>query len=392
MRCRARNLRVLLVLIISGGLAHAGVLPEDRADAMYHYYNGDNVKIDGPSLLVRKNIKETVSLFGNYYVDSISSASIDVVTTGASPYEEERKEYSVGMDYLHDDTIMSIAFTDSNENDYQAQSLNIGISQDMLGGLTTVTMGYGRGSDDIFRNGPDGQPDGVFQEEADRRNYRLGLTQVLTRNWLLGLYYEVITDEGWLNNPYRQTRYLDPNSAVGYSFQPEMYPGTRSSNAIAFNMRYHLPYRAAVHGGYRFFTDDWGIDASNFDIGYTQPFREAWIFDVSYRFYTQGKADFYSDLFPFQDSQNFLARDKELSTFTSHTLRVGASYNLLKDGWGSLEKASINLYYDHIFFDYEDFHDLRFKDATGAPLFAPGQEPLFNFTADVIQLYFSIWF
>ncbi len=386
------QLWLLVALAVSAGAARAGVLPEDRTDALYHYYNGDNVEIDGPSLLVRKNIKETVSFFGNYYVDSISSASIDVVTTGASPYEEERKEYSVGMDYLHDDTIMSIAFTDSNENDYKAQSLNIGISQDILGGLTTVTMSYGRGSDDIFRNGPDGQPDGIFQEEADRRNYRLSVTQVITRNWLLGLYYEAITDEGWLNNPYRQTRFLDPNSATGYSFQPEVYPGTRSSNAIAFNMRYHLPYRAAVHGGYRFFTDDWGIDAHNFDIGYTHPLRDAWILDVSYRFYTQGKADFFSDLFPYQDSQNFLARDKELSTFVSHSLRFGASYNLLKGGWKFLEKASVNVYYDHMIFDYDDFHDLRFTDEDGAPLYAPGQEPLFDFSADVMQLYFSIWF
>ena len=382
----------LVALAVLAGAARAGVLPEDRTDALYHYYNGDNVEIDGPSLLIRKNIKETVSFFGNYYVDSISSASIDVVTTGASPYEEERKEYSVGMDYLHDDTILSIAFTDSNENDYKAQSLNIGISQDILGGMTTVTMSYGRGSDDIFRNGPDGQPDGIFQEEADRRNYRLGVTQVITRNWLLGLYYEAITDEGWLNNPYRQTRFLDPNSATGYSFQPEVYPGTRSSNAIAFKMRYHLPYRAAVHGGYRFFTDDWGIDAHNFDIGYTHPLQDAWILDVSYRFYTQGKADFFSDLFPYQDSQNFLARDKELSTFVSHSLRIGASYNLLKGGWKFLEKASVNVYYDHMIFDYDDFHDLRFTDENGAPLYAPGQEPLFDFSADVMQLYFSIWF
>ncbi len=382
----------LVALAVLAGAARAGVLPEDRTDALYHYYNGDNVEIDGPSLLVRKNIKETVSFFGNYYVDSISSASIDVVTTGASPYEEERKEYSVGMDYLHDDTILSIAFTDSNENDYKAQSLNIGISQDILGGMTTVTMSYGRGSDDIFRNGPDGQPDGIFQEEAERRNYRLGVTQVITRNWLLGLYYEAITDEGWLNNPYRQTRFLDPNSATGYSFQPEVYPGTRSSNAIAFKMRYHLPYRAAVHGGYRFFTDDWGIDAHNFDIGYTHPLQDAWILDVSYRFYTQGKADFFSDLYPYQDSQNFLARDKELSTFVSHSLRIGASYNLLKGGWKFLEKASVNVYYDHMIFDYDDFHDLRFTDENGAPLYAPGQEPLFDFSADVMQLYFSIWF
>ena len=86
----------------------AGVLPEDRADTLYHYYDGGGVQIDGPSILVRKNIKDTMSVFGNYYVDSISSASIDVVTTGASEYSEERDEFTVGMDFLHEDTIMSM--------------------------------------------------------------------------------------------------------------------------------------------------------------------------------------------------------------------------------------------------------------------------------------------
>jgi hypothetical protein len=65
---------------------------------------------------------------------------------------------------------------------------------------------------------------------------------------------------------------------------------------------------------------------------------------------------------------------------------------LLKGGWKFLEKASVNVYYDHMIFDYDDFHDLRFTDENGAPLYAPGQEPLFDFSADVMQLYFSIWF
>ena len=156
--------------------------------------------------------------------------------------------------------------------------------------------------------------------------------------------------------------------------------------------RYHLPYRAAVHGGYRFFADSWGIDAHNFDVGYTHPFKDAWVFDLSYRFYTQTAADFYSDLFPYESAQNFLARDKELSTFNSHTIRFGASYNLLEDGWRFLEKATLNFYYDHILYDYKDFHDLRPVDGTGAPLFAPGSEPLYNYSADVLQVYFSIWF
>jgi len=387
-----RYLLVLTIGLLAASALPAGVLPEDRADTLYHYYNGDNVQIDGPSILVRKSIKDTVSVFGNYYVDSISSASIDVVTTGASEYSEERTEYSVGMDFLHEDTIMSVSFTDSAENDYKAQSLNIGVAQEIYGGMTTVTMSYGRGADEIFRNGPDGQPDGIFEDEADRRNYRLGVSQVVTRNMLLGIYYEAIVDEGFLNNPYRQVRYKDPSSATGFSFKAEVYPRTRSSNAVAFRTRYHLPYRAAVHGGYRFFTDSWGIDAHNFDVGYTHPFREAWVFDLSYRYYTQTAAEFYSDLFPYESAQNFLARDKELSTFNSHTIRLGASYNLIADGWRFVEKATLNLYYDHILFDYKDFHDLRPVDDAGVPLYTPGNEPLFNFSADVVQLYFSIWF
>ncbi len=48
--------------------------------------------------------------------------------------------------------------------------------------------------------------------------------------------------------------------------------------------------------------------------------------DLSYRYYTQGTADFYSDLYPRQNSQNFLSRDKELSTFSSNSLGVGLTY------------------------------------------------------------------
>jgi len=370
----------------------AGVLPDDRADMLYHYYDGGGVQIDGPSILFRKKVKQDFSLYGNYYVDSVSSASIDVITTGASPYSEERTEITAGIDYLHDDTLMSLSFTDSDESDYQAESLNLGIAQEVFGGMTTVTMGYGRGSDVVRRNLADGSTDPTFMETVDRRNYRLGISQVITRNMLLGLAYEGIADEGFLNNPYRSVRYLDSSSSGGFSFEPEIYPNTRSSNAIAISSRYFLPYRAALHGGYRFFSDSWGIDAHNFDIGYTHPWKQAWLFDLSYRYYAQTSADFYADLFPFAGSQNFLARDKELSTFNSHTIRLGVGYDFLEQGWRFMDKATVNFYYDHILFDYDDFRDISQVDANGNPLYPPGQEPFYSFSSDVIQLFFSIWF
>ncbi len=140
-----------LMLLIVGGVAHASVLPEDRADVLYHLYTGGGVDIDGPSVLVRKQVGKSTSFVGNYYLDMVSSASIDVVTT-ASPYSEERKQWSLGMDYLRGNTTVRAGYTSSVESDYDASTYNISISQDMFGGLTTLTMSYALGDDIVTKS------------------------------------------------------------------------------------------------------------------------------------------------------------------------------------------------------------------------------------------------
>ncbi|MCC7257026.1 MAG: DUF3570 domain-containing protein [Gammaproteobacteria bacterium] len=357
--------------------ARAAILPEDRADVLYHYYDGGGVQIDGPSILVRKKVGQSVSFSANYYVDTVSSASIDVVTR-ASPYSEERTELSLGADYLRGDTTLSLAVTQSDENDYRADTLNLGIAQEVFGGLTTVSMGYTRGSDDVGMRGSD------QTWAADHWRYRVGISQVVTRNLLVTLDYEAIGDEGLLNNPYREVRYADAGNPNGYDYQPEVYPNTRDSNAVALRARYFLPYRAAVSAGYRWFNDSWGIAASTVELGYTHP-HQRWTWDVAYRYYTQDAADFYSDLFPYVDAQNFMARDKELSTFASHGIRLGVGYELPLDLFGAIDRGSVNLVYDHLIFSYDDFRDLT---ATGVV----GAEPLYEFDADILQLFFSVWF
>jgi hypothetical protein len=193
-----------------------------------------------------------------------------------------------------------------------------------------------------------------------------------------------VSDEGFLNNPYRSVRYLDPGSVLGYAFQPEVYPNTRVSNALAVSARYFLPYRAALAGHYRWFTDTWGIDASTVTLGYTHPWGERWIFELTYRWYTQGAADFYSDLFPNANAQNFLARDKELSTFTSNMVGLGATYEL-PFAMPFIKRSSVSFFYDRFEFDYDDFRDVR---AGGTP----GTEPLYGFGANVFRLFVSGWF
>ena len=368
----------IAILMLCAPLTRAAVLPEDRADVLFHSYDGGGVTIQGPSLLVRKEFAGKFSASANYYVDQVSSASIDVVTR-ASRYTEERTQHTVGLDYLHDRWIMSLGFSSSEENDYSAENFSIGVSQDLFGDLTTLSLGYSVGDDEVGRRG-----DLNFSETVERQQYRIGVSQILTRNLLLALSFETITDEGFLNNPYRAVRFLDGSG--GYEYESEIYPNTRSSDAASIRMRYYLPYRAAMHAEYRRYSDTWDIAATQIELGYTHPLDNGVTIEGSIRAYSQNNADFYSDLFPFAQAQNFMARDKELSTFSSTTLRVGASYDIVRSGWKFIDRGTINMSIDHIMFDYDDFRDLTVTNV------APGEEPLYSFSANVVQFFVSFWF
>jgi hypothetical protein len=376
----SHRLIAILASCIVAAPAVAGVLDDDRADVMYHRYEGGGVTIDGPSVLVRKKFAEKYAVSASYYIDMVSSASIDVVTT-ASPYREERKEYGLGFEYLRDKVTYNLGFSNSKENDYEANTAFASISQDMFGDLTTVSLSFARGWDQVSRRGDD-----LFSDRLDRRVYGVDLSQIATRSLIVGLSWETVTEEGYLNNPYRSVRYLDPDAASGYAYEQERYPRTRTGNAVAVRARYFLPYRAAVQLEYRYYTDDWAIRADTAEISYKQPWGEKWVFDAHYRFYTQDGADFYSDLFPRENFQNFLARDKELSPMSSQTLGVGASLEFAVPWLRFIRKSTLNAKYDLIMFKYRDFRDLR---ATGQ---GPGTEPLYSFDANVFQLFVSGWF
>ena len=88
------------------------------------------------------------------------------------------------------------------------------------------------------------------------------------------------------------------------------------------------------------------------------------------RHYDQTSADFYSDLFPFRQAQNFLARDKELSTFSVDSIGATLTFDVVKEGFLWFEKGSVSIAGEYLMFKYDDFRDVRDSSATvgAAPL------------------------
>jgi Protein of unknown function (DUF3570) len=368
----------------------ADVLPDNRADVFYSKYSGGGMDITGYSATARAKITESFALEANYFIDKVSGASVDVLSQ-ASVIKDERKQKSGTLEYLHDKTTYTASYMSSVERDYISDTASFSLSQSMFGDLTTVSLGFANTKNKVGQNhGGTNTPDVTWVGHALTRAYSGGVSQIITKNFIAGVNLQVITDAGYLANPYRLIRFLDPSQQIGYGLANQVYPDTHTSTAVQVQAKYYLPYRAAITGLYRYFSDTWGVVGNTYELDYTHPIANKWIFEGRVRYYKQSAATFYSDLFPFAGSQNFTARDQNLAALDNTTVGAKVTYAFLPDGWRIFKRGTVTGDISRIRFDYLDFRDIR--DFGVKQGFAPGTEPLYKFNATVFQLFVSMYF
>jgi len=352
LRALARVATPLLKLLglASGALlshqARAVDLPEERSEAMVHIYDGGGVRASGPAILVRKNIADKVSLTGNLYIDMVSNASIDVVTT-ASPYRETRTEFGLGLDHTVQGTLIHVGLTRSSEPDYRATTASMDVSQEVFGGMTTLSLGFGRGQDDVGKHGQSG-----YFDRATHWQYRLGATQILSPRWLLSVNGEAMADDGYLGSPYRVAQVF--GSAV-----PERVPRTRSARALKFRVLGDISEpgspRSAVHADYRYYRDTWAIQAHTFEAGYSRYLLGGTLADAFVRVNRQGDALFFSD--NASSETLYVTRNRQLSAFTSMSL--GGKLSQTVKGAAARYDLKLTAAYELVHFNYSHFTDIR---------------------------------
>jgi len=348
-----------LLSVLVPGVARAVDLPGDKAEALVHSYTGGGVNAYGPAFLVRKSLVDKVSLAGTYYMDAVSNASIDVVTT-ASPYHETRHEFGLSGDYVYRDAQITLGAMTSHEPDYVANTGNIDVTQEVFGGMTTVALGYTKGSDKVGKkNSPE------FSDTARHLQYRFGLTHILTSHWLANMNFDAVSDDGYIGSPYSSAR-------VFGAFVPERNPRTRSSRAGKIKLVGDLGGFGAVNFGYRYYSDTWDIKAHTAEAGYSRYFGEAWLADIFARYYTQTHANFYSD--NALTETLYVSRNRQLSTFNDVGLGARLSYNVRKVP-GRYDVKLIGTY-EYTRYKFKDFTDVR----TGE---------LYGYGASLFQVYLS---
>ena len=251
----------------------------------------------------------------------------------------------------------------TSEPDYRARSLALDVSQEVFGGMSTVSLGFTRGADDIGKKGTPGTVD-----RATHWQYRIGLSQILTPRWLASANLEAIADDGLLGSPYRVARVF--GAAV-----PERAPRTRSSRALRLAVRGEVAEIGMLRAEYRYFWDNWAIRAHTFEVGHGRSVADTWIAEASLRLHRQGHALFYSD--NAQGETLYVSRNRQLSSFSSLGLLGKVSYALSHEP--GRRQVWLNGAYEFKRMRYHDFTDIR----TGTP---------YRHNASVVQLYVSSTF
>lgn len=243
----------------------------------------------------------------------------------ASP--ETRKQGDFKLSYDWDDASVDVGGGLSVENDYESRFANLGGRWDFNQKRTSVNAGvsytnshtqarldhsaydYYRFKSFPYKSQIQFLPDGGHLLSGNREDWagHLGLTQIINKNALVSLNLGYTYSGGFMENPYKAVTFMfvDPNAVRPdgylngtYASLLEKRPDERNQWTESLRYVQHIDaVDAALHFGYRFSHDDWGINAHTFDADWAQPLGAGWTITPKVRYYSQSAADFYQPVF-----------------------------------------------------------------------------------------------
>ncbi|MBK6659436.1 MAG: DUF3570 domain-containing protein [Proteobacteria bacterium] len=246
----------------------------------------------------------------------------------ASASPETRRQVDGRLDYGWDRASFGVGGGVSEEPDYHSGFLNTGGSFDFEHKRTTLTWGASytvsniNASLDANAAADWGAYLGYIRESRGHNTLfgqrhdvgaSLSVTHVINKNSLVEAGMGYTRSSGYLENPYKATMlaFDDPDQFIDASGLRtvqlrgvlEQRPGSRDQfNWHVRYVDYIAPLDAALHADYRFFHDDWGIDAHTINLSWHQPLGGGWMLIPGARYYSQSRADFYAPYFLFNQA------------------------------------------------------------------------------------------
>ena len=280
--------------------AQAGPIIESEGEYQLLKYNekDNRISVEEQSAHLKHPLSASAELEVTAVLESLSGASPQFVTNPdgtaievlSNPsITESRRELDLKYSHYAEDTTISIGNGYSDENDYRSRSLNLGINQAFNQKNTLLSFGAGHSSDQISATN---QP--ALQQKRSTNNYLVGVTQTISPTLILQSNLSYATGHGYYSDPYKFTMLFNPEIGPAPTIIADQRPTERKAWAWLFSLRKYFPeLGGSLSSDYRHYLDDWGVYADTIDLSWNKDSSGPWSTQLSFRYHTQGDADFY---------------------------------------------------------------------------------------------------
>ncbi|HEY2408049.1 MAG TPA: DUF3570 domain-containing protein [Polyangiaceae bacterium] len=221
--------------------------------------------------------QERWNVRGQYLVDTISAASVDIVSTASSHWRETRQAGTLEGSYKPRSVGAKVSGAFSSEPDYLSFAGGALLTWDFADKNETLLLGYSLDHDTIGRAHT---PFSVFSHRLWQHDLNVGVTITLSRTAILSLLGDVMVERGDQSKPYRYIPMFDALVARGIERgeaidsvnakrlpeRPlEQLPLSRERYALTARFGYRLAH-ATLRADERVYADSWRLFASTSDL------------------------------------------------------------------------------------------------------------------------------
>ncbi|EKD41471.1 MAG: hypothetical protein ACD_73C00709G0002 [uncultured bacterium] len=291
--------------------------------------SGDqSLTIYEPILYIDSQVGKNTNIFGGALVDLWSSASEAIfdsstgASAGASATPERHIQKRIGFNFGVSQEMGTWTLTPrmgySNEFDYKSYNGGINIAKSFAQDNFTVSLGY---SIYIDSTHPFDVAASQFTAWRSKNTHTLDLsaTQILSPSDIILVGYSFTDQTGFLSGTQGS---VDINGTR----VSEVLPALRLRQAATLRYIHAFTDSLATHFDYRFYLDNWGMQAHTFEPSLYLSFAEdAGFVKFFYRFYLQNAAKYYQD--NFSAAQQYMTSDSDLAKFNSNEGGAMVAYN-----------------------------------------------------------------
>ncbi len=399
---RRQRLRLKRALLASscallGTAAHAADGDWSVDTGVLYYSEADRVRAVEPAAIIKRDLGDDAYVDARLVVDTLSGATptggmpsskISSVTSpsgmshstnapGSTPLDGNfhDQRYAVSPTWsqpLAQSWRLDLGASYSDEHDFRSEGVNARLARDFDERNTTLSAGLAREWDLIFPVGGVHAPlssvatssNGNDPIAANRsktvQDLVVGVTQVMTHDWIAELNFSYSHADGYQNDPYKVVSIINTHlggaaglpgfpggpGGPGGGFGPpigepidqiyENRPDLHQKRALFLDNKVYLG-GDVLDFSYRYGWDDWGIGSHTYELRYRIPFGGKFYVMPHLRWYKQSAADFYHrGLLDTDTLPAYVSADYRLSAFTART--VGVEFGM-QTSWGG--RASV---------------------------------------------------